>query len=168
MKNLFGYDPNNPAIIEPVELAPPVIMPFSKFAKGDYPDLDHNLYIVWRGKKALYIGISRGCIWDRWFDRNGRHIAIDGAGNWHAEYSSPIGRAIIRNRPASLRWKIELRQCDNLTKAELELIKELRPIFNATYRPALTDKEKHLYKKLLADEIERRTSGPAEDFIRYK
>jgi hypothetical protein len=33
MKNLFGYDPDNPAIIEPVELAPPVIMPFSKFAE---------------------------------------------------------------------------------------------------------------------------------------
>jgi len=102
MKNIFGYDPEEITAIPLPELDPPLIMTFTKFEKGDYPDANHNLYIVWRGKQALYIGISQANIWDRWFIRDGCHIASNGAGIWCAAYSSPIGRAIARNRPASI------------------------------------------------------------------
>lgn len=31
---------------------PPLVLTFGKFAEGDYPDGEHNLYIVWRGKQT--------------------------------------------------------------------------------------------------------------------
>jgi hypothetical protein len=138
---------------------PTLIMPFEKFAKGDYPNGRHNLYIVWRGKRALYVGISRSGIWDRWFARGGQaHMffaqkysgTLDG-GQWCG--LSTIGRVIAKNIPVSFGWKVELRHIPTLfgfelTDAEEKLIHELRPLFNVVHRQPLTEKENRLANKL--------------------
>jgi len=67
----------------------------------------------------------------------------------------------------SSRWKIELREYDNPRRVEVDLIRELHPLFNTTYRPALSDRERGLYKRLIAEEITYRIDNPAEDLIRY-
>ena len=128
---------------------PPRIMTFQQFHKRRLGGL-YNLYIIWRGKQALYVGISRQNIWGRWFSRGGQEHIFNSGGQWHADFSSPIGKAIIHNRPASLRWKIELRYTPSrsLAAEEQELIQELRPLFNTIYRPSLTSKELKLYNML--------------------
>lgn len=137
-----------------IEENPPLILPFGNFAKGNYDEGHRNLYIVWRGKQALYVGIATSGIWNRWFARGGQsHILINAGGHWIADYSSTIGRVIVRNRPAAMRWKIELRYipCMNrwdLQSEEAKLIHELHPLFNSTYLPDLTEKERKIYKRL--------------------
>jgi hypothetical protein len=156
-----------------IEDNPPLILTFDKFAKGDYEGGHRNLYIVWRSRQALYIGISRGNIWNRWFARGGQsHILINAGGHWMADYSSPIGRAIIQNRPASMRWKIELRYIPagvrwDLESEEARLIHELHPLFNTTYLPPLTEKELRLYRQLTKKDREERLADPVELHINY-
>lgn len=129
---------------KPPQQEPPLILTFGKFAKGDYPDGAHNLYIVWRGKRCLYVGVSRRSIFDRWF--------VMPACHWN---NSSIGMVIARNRPASLRWKIELRHVINLQgweleKAEAQLIAELKPLYNTMGNShKKTPKEIRLYNLLL-------------------
>ena len=130
---------------------------FGEFAKGNYEEGERNLYIIWRGKQCLYIGVSIDDIWIRWFHRNNRHISIVNDDAWLG--SSPIGRVIVYNLPKSLRWKIELREIPltetaDLQKAEKQLIRELRPLFNITHRQPLTPKENRLAKRLLNREIQ--------------
>jgi len=133
----------------------PLILPFGKFAKGDYEESQRNLYIVWRGKQCLYVGVSQDDIWIRWFHRHRCHIEIEGDEE-HETWCgvTTIGKVITGNRPASLQWKIELRHIPSiydgkLAKAERDLIHELQPLFNVTHRRALNRKENRLHKLLL-------------------
>jgi hypothetical protein len=135
-------------------LPPPdlsIMISFKKFYEYKYPERErYNLYIVWRGKQALYVGISTNNVWNRWFGRLAPHIRR--AGNkWLEDWSSPIGSVVTHNLPASLRWKIELRYYDRSLKTiESRLINDLRPLFNITYGPKLNKKELRLMDSLTA------------------
>jgi hypothetical protein len=131
LKGMFGKD-------EPETQEPPLVMTFGKFYKGDFEGGHRNLYIVWRGKQALYVGISRRNIFNRWF--------IDPSCHWG---NTTIAQVIDGNRPASIRWKIELRHViTDLEKEERRLIHELRPLFNGSHRSPLSANEFRLYKQL--------------------
>jgi hypothetical protein len=141
---------------------PNLIMTFERFLKYDDEGY-YNLYIVWRGKQALYVGISKQNISMRWFYRGGqshmryvqRYSGTLEGGSWVG--LSTIGQVIQNNFPKSLKWKIELREYstfswdrnEKLDAAEQRLIHELRPLFNATYRQDLSEKEQRLLYKLL-------------------
>lgn len=128
-----------------------VVMTFGEFA--DHYDGEHNLYIVWKDKLCLYVGISRAHIWGRWFASPNQHVRCT-----NPEYGSGIGQAIVRNMPASKNWTMELRyiDCDlrswALEKSERELIMQLRPLFNGTHRPKFTDEEAKIHNLLLYGE----------------
>jgi hypothetical protein len=143
------------------EPLPNLRMTFGRFLKDEY-DGRHNLYIIWRGKQALYIGITKDHISNRWFHKLDSHMRIvykdprtGQGGHWVG--SSTIGSVIQLNYPKSLKWIIELREYstfslgphEKLEDAEKRLIHELRPLFNITYRQELSDKEQRLYEKLL-------------------
>jgi hypothetical protein len=157
-KDFFDGIVFQPISAEPIAEAttdPAIVMTFEKFAKGNFEAGHRNLYIVWRGKQALYVGISRDNIWSRWFAGARSHICINAGGHWIKGYSSPIGQAIIRNRPTSMRWKIELRHIaypNDLHDAERQLIHDLHPLFNSTYLPPLTDKEIKIYRYLTRED----------------
>lgn len=142
-----------------------LIMPFWKFAQGDYDDKPCNLYIVWRGKQALYVGISRDNIWNRWFLGSRSHMILftptDNTGKqtgpviWRG--CSLIGQAIADNLPASKFWMIELRRVsepekfsfgNHLKDTERELIRDLHPLFNTIGQPDLSEKELKLFRRL--------------------
>ena len=129
----------------------PLILPFKKFARCEYDEGERNLYIVWRGKKCLYVGISNYDIWIRWFHRNNCHVEMESDTVWNGH--TPIGRAIVKNLPASLRWKIELRYAENLDAEERQLIRELRPLFNIIFRGKPGKAEVRLSKALLGETI---------------
>ena len=120
-------------------------MTLEKFHK-DY-DGDHNLYIVWCNHHALYVGISRVGIWNRWFASGSQHMFIDGD-RWIG--LSLIGHAISRNQPESLQWIIELRDyvTDNLLWIERDLIIELKPLYNSHHSQGLTDEKFDLKMRL--------------------
>lgn len=140
-------------------------MTFERFFNADYDEGECNLYIVWRNEQALYVGISESNIWNRWFGNLSPHILINAGGHWRGDYSSPIGAAVVCNRPASMQWIIELRYVPtvytiprwDVKREEGKLIRELRPLFNITHRERLTDDEYALYCKLSdpTGEIER-------------
>jgi hypothetical protein len=139
--------------MEYMEKLPPIKITFEKFARTGIKYVHHNLYIIWMKKQALYVGISRNNIWHRWFGQRDSHIyMIDD--QWIKDYSSPIGSVIVYNRPASLKWKIELQHYrtylfdENLAEVEKGLIHKLRPLFNTTYLPYLTKKEQELARSL--------------------
>lgn len=119
---------------------PPLILTFKRFMSGNYEEGNRNLYIVWRGRRALYVGISAASIYNRWFDMPGRHYGY-----------SNIGRVIVRNRPASMQWKIELRHITtDLRRAEDKLIYELSPLYNTMgRRNGMTPQDTRLYNRLL-------------------
>src|ERR1043165_96031 len=126
-----------------VKTESPITITFSQFLERQYPQGKHNLYIIWHGKQALYVGISKSDVWGRWFTTSYSHMYFAG-GVWSG--NSPIGTVIQRNFPKSLKWKVELRHYstslwssgEDLEAAEHRLIVELRPLFNTTYRPSLT------------------------------
>jgi len=125
-----------------MQLETPLILTFDKFAKGDYDEGERNLYIVWRRQQCLYVGVSRANIWNRWFSRGIQSHIFNVGGHWRVDYSSTMGRVIIRNLPASLSWKIELRHItQDLREAEEKLIYQLRPLFNTMHGPAKTQRE---------------------------
>lgn len=138
------------------QLDKPIRMSFRRFLDGKYHDGNHNLYIIWKGKQALYVGISHDNIWYRWFKRSWQgHMSfmqkysgtLEG-GEWVGH--SPIGRVIATNLPKSLKWTVELRHYSDLRlgRAESGLIRELRPLFNSTYRDQLTNEEHKLVERL--------------------
>jgi hypothetical protein len=117
---------------QPPQQEPPQVMTFGEFMTGDYEHGAHNLYIVWRDRQALYIGIANCGIYNRWFT----------SPSCHMEARTKIAQVIERNRPASMGWVIELRHITgNLEKAERELIRTLRPLFNGTHRAPPTREE---------------------------
>lgn len=150
---------NNP--LPAFKADPPITLTFEDFLDGKYHDGKHNLYIVWYKKQSLYVGISKANIWTRWFSGRQSHMyfaqkhsGTREGGHWKG--SSTIGCVIERNFPASLKWKIELRHCNTfswcndelLEDAERRLIREIRPLFNSTYRSGFTEKENKLIERL--------------------
>jgi len=81
---------------------------FSDFAKGNYNEGqgDYFLYILIAESCVLYIGISGGSIWNRWFGNIGSHVTMYPVGKW--DYQSEAGEAIVKCFPKSLQWTIEL------------------------------------------------------------
>ena len=80
---------------------------FSEFYKNQYKDVGYELYFVKDSKgQALYIGISNGSIWNRWFGTGISHISTDFKGKLHG--ASHIGQIIVGNLPYSWDWTIEL------------------------------------------------------------
>lgn len=141
---------------------PLLIMNFETFLSGNYAHGKHNLYTVWYRRQALYVGIARDNIWNRWFSRGGqshmyfvqKHSGTREGGRWAG--ITPVGRVIAINLPKSLKWKVELRHCNTfswcndelLEDAERRLIREFHPLFNTTYRSPLTEKESRLIERL--------------------
>lgn len=156
LKSLANYQPPE------FKQEPTISMTFAQFLEDDKRVGRHNLYIIWRGKQALYVGIARDHIWGRWFARGGqshmyfsqKYSGTREGGTWRG--FTPIGIVIQRNFPKSLKWKVEQRHyntfswCteERLETAERRLIQELRPLFNTTYRPSFTHKENELIRKL--------------------
>jgi hypothetical protein len=111
----------------------PITMTFERFMKLE-KEPPHNLYIIWKRRKALYVGISKSGVWSRWFGRRGRLYKL--GQSWAAE--DTIGEVVIKNMPASLKWKVELRYYgilnnEDLRYNEMRLIGELHPSYNSTY-----------------------------------
>ncbi len=123
---------------------------FRDFMNGNYDDDDYSIYIVRDNSNVLYIGISRGNVYNRWFSTDYCHISR--FSNGAIRGNSIIGQAIANNLPISLDWSIDLwrvEDCiqllgdnspckseydnDALNKLERHLIKELNPIFNVTH-----------------------------------
>jgi hypothetical protein len=160
-----------------IEENPPLVMSFGKFAKGGFEQGHRNLYLVWRGKQVLYVGIGKSGIWNRWFGRGGQsHMyfaqkysgTLEG-GQWVG--LSPIGRVIVHNQPASMRWKIEMRYIpfrQDLQTEERKLIHELHPLFNTTYLLPLTPKEQKIYEQLTKKELADIIDYPADQHISYE
>jgi hypothetical protein len=120
---------------------------FEKFHNGEYVEKGYELYVMKNGfGDPLYIGISTGSIWERWFGWNG-HMAWDG----NIIYgTSAVGQKIEDHLPDSLEWRIQLwtlKDCIKFCRQELKVIKrqpdirflepfmvqKLSPILNATY-----------------------------------
>jgi hypothetical protein len=143
-------------------LQPDMRIGFGQFLDNKYKEGKHNLYIVWLGNQALYVGIAKDHIRGRWLNRSGqshmyfaqKYSGTREGGSWVG--LSTIGRVIQRNLPESLQWTIELRHYsvfswsknEQLEDAERRLIGELRPLFNVTYRDNLTDDENKLVERL--------------------
>jgi hypothetical protein len=133
----------------------PITLTFGQFLKSEYKRDKHNLYIIWKDGLALYVGISKTDIRTRWFTAGYGHMSI-ARHNKQLTGISPIGRVIQRNLPESLDWAVELRHystfswtdSEKLIEAEQRLIHELRPLFNTTYRPPLTEQENELIERL--------------------
>jgi hypothetical protein len=138
----------------PPQKLPTLRMSFDKFFRGDYKGDEYNLYIIWKGKQALYVGISTVHVMSRWFGDLSPHIHITRNGEWLPAFSSLIGQVVIHNRPQSMKWTVELRHYrnwvrgENLNTAEANLIAKLRPLFNTTYRGDYTEQERVLVGKL--------------------
>jgi hypothetical protein len=140
---------------------PTITTTFSKFLENKHGERGHNLYIIWHGRQALYVGIARQHIWSRWFNERKSHMRFiqkysgtREGGKWIGE--SPIGEVIANNFPKSLKWKVELRHYttqsfnpDNLELTEKRLIHDLQPLFNTTYHTSpLTIQQKKLLERL--------------------
>lgn len=101
-------------------------MKFTKFMNGKYSDRgeSHDLYILKGEKTILYIGISHVNIWERWFASPSSHIY------WgpHDDmlFNSKAGEAVVKCRPDSMNWIIEL-------WTQEDCINYLRPNFNEAW-----------------------------------
>lgn len=136
-------------------LLPSTTLAFSTFLNDIDIDGNYNLYIIRHPNCVLYVGISTNNIWNRWFHMPDSHMrfvqkysgTLEG-GKWIG--SSPIGMAIQKNFPSSLQWTIELQQhqLQNLREREQELIHQLRPLFNTTYRPSFTEEDIKLLQEI--------------------
>ena len=116
---------------------------FSEFMEHGVPQsIDANLYIIWDNKQALYVGISIGNVWTRWFGGYGSHMTYFTNGLLTAE--SWIGNIILNNKPKSMDWDIELLSLDDYKNKEEHYIKLYRPLFNRMLRDNYTTKENKL------------------------
>ena len=128
---------------------------FEQFMNHNYEesnDENFSIYVVKDQETALYVGMTTRNAFDRWFGWNGHFRS--------GTPSSTIAQIIHANKPDSLTWGIELlsdahikkylsernlnKSCrwkDKVLLAEKSLIQELRPLFNTSDAPMLTDKE---------------------------
>lgn len=120
---------------------------FEKFHNHDYVEKGYDLYVMKNGLgHPLYVGISTGSIWDRWFGWSG-HLVWDGKIIYG---TGAIGQKIVDHLPDSLKWKIQLwtlKDCIKFCRHELKgmkhqpdikfiepfVIQKLSPILNGTY-----------------------------------
>lgn len=122
-----------------------ITISFKSFYNG-YDCGNRNLYIIWRNKQCLYVGISRSDIWNRWFGSLSPHIYSLN----NDSFNSTIGKVISKNYPKSMSWKIEMRYIEDkwLNTEEINLIQKYRPLFNTTYSPKRNKKEVRLHNIL--------------------
>lgn len=100
-----------------------IAISFDKFARGDYPPEEYELYVVRDGDSVRYVGISSSGIGHRWFGGQGwGHMFKTVGGQWYG-YSS-IGREIVSRMPESMNWTIELWTFDDCTELFREKIKQ--------------------------------------------
>ena len=120
---------------------------FIQFHEQKYGDKHYELYVLKNELgDILYIGISTGDVWERWFGWGG-HMTWDGRVIYG---ESPIGVKIENNLPESLQWKIQLwtlkdcvifcqnelpKDLHNITIHDVEpiMIQKLSPAINNTY-----------------------------------
>lgn len=81
-------------------------MTLKKFFESDVDEGAHELYILRKGRRILYIGISERGVWNRWFGNLSAHMLRNGWGEFYP--SSQAGRAVIENFPKSWSWTLEL------------------------------------------------------------
>ena len=78
---------------------------FEEFHEYDYYEEGFRLYVLKNGfDDALYVGISRSNIWNRWFAFGG-HMIWDGKRIFG---QTAVGQKIVDHLPDSLNWKIQL------------------------------------------------------------
>jgi hypothetical protein len=71
---------------------------FSEFYTGQFKDDGFELYLVRDiDQRAMYIGISRDSIWQRWFGGGPSHMEANSAGKVYGK--SYIGEVIERRFP---------------------------------------------------------------------
>ena len=87
---------------------------FRDFMNGNYDDDDYSIYIVRDNSNVLYIGISRGNVYNRWFSTDYCHISR--FSNGAIRGNSIIGQAIANNLPISLDWSIDLWRVEDCIK----------------------------------------------------
>jgi hypothetical protein len=146
---------------------------FSEFMSGEYDKRGerHVIYILIAESCILYIGMSSGNLWHRWFAYPGSHIRQYTSTQWG--YNSPAGEAVVRCAPESMNWTVELWTAEDCIKLlsddeslgrldprdlrELEwlMIDRLHPAFNAAgrnYSTSFEDLPKSIQSYKLADE----------------
>ena len=117
------------------------------FVKGLLPEYDEHVYAVFDGRKCLYVGQTKGSIFNRWFSHMGGHIIL-GTKDDQIYGLSEIGDAIEHNLPRSLQWKMKTFSIDDcaseikkiyptykkysILDAELAMIRKLKPSLNGT------------------------------------
>lgn len=119
---------------------------FSQFYKGEYEDVGYELYFLKDIKgSAIYIGISRGSIWHRWFGGGPSHMDIDQAGKIYGK--SYVGEVIQRRFPGSWEWVIELWTKEDCLKACEHQVsgKDLEQIEIEAIEPHMITKFEPLY-----------------------
>jgi hypothetical protein len=129
-----------------------ISMTFREFMDGNFEGT-HNLYIIWYGDRVLYVGISEGNVWNRWFSGDRSHMYQHAlTQNWKGE--TTIGRVVAHNLPESLSWRVDLRYYGiwnnkDLRIEEMNLIRQLRGLFNSMHGVELTKEDNDLIRKLL-------------------
>ena len=114
---------------------------FAEFYAAEYDDShDVGVYVV-KSDIPLYVGMSTSNIWNRWFYGTFRsHLDEDTGGHWIG--NSPVGRAIVRDFPQSLDWRIELwriEDCATFFNRPIERldIRSCEHLLMIHYRPKL-------------------------------
>lgn len=147
------------------------VLRLSQFYEGEYEDIGYELYFLKDIEgRAMYIGISRGSIWHRWFGGGPSHMAFDSTGKVYGK--SYIGEVIQRRFPNSWDWIIELwtkgdclKACKsdilekNVDRIEIEslepyMIQKFQPLYNVAHGggrhedPLTTNNLDKIYKDL--------------------
>jgi hypothetical protein len=119
---------------------------FEDFHESNFQGEGFRLYVLKNGlDDALYVGISRSNIWNRWFAFGGHLI-------WDGKYivgQSAVGEKIVDHLPDSLKWKIQLWTLEDciefcidvvppsrqytIEAVEPFMIKKLSPVLNVSY-----------------------------------
>jgi hypothetical protein len=80
---------------------------FRDFLNQNYIDDAYVLYLARNSEdEILYVGMTTENVWDRWFYSSRAHIVKYYDGERFG--TTPIGKHIMDNLPASYGWKIEL------------------------------------------------------------
>ena len=137
-------------------------MTLKEFIYGEDRTDGYHIYIVWKRKLCLYVGMSTYGICARWLNQGIGHLYQTSKGNLVG--LSTLGKEIVARLPKSLKWTIELRDYgvygDRLHGIEANLISKLHPALNIIYNISPTPYKVNK-KPLTDDELESTVS----DFI---
>ena len=147
---------------------------FNSFHEQEYADDGYELYVMKNGvESVLYVGISRGSIWERWFGFGGHILWADHV----IQGNSMVGQKIVDHMPSALHWKIQLwtlEDCVQYCKDEYPIpatpnigfiepfmINKLSPILTGSYnllpgKDTTPKSKKELEREKLLDEIYRK------------